>query len=117
MLRPQANSQRTAPDRMCRRSPSSSPRRWNAGHPPLRTLTPGVVGTVAYAAPEIIDEQLQVPNAPVDRLLKVSQRRRDSSIGASRSGGCRSRWYHAHPLPLWLRVMHDGGGPRRAHVP
>jgi len=41
---------------------------------PLRTLTPGVVGTVAYAAPEILDEQLQVPNAPVDLVLKVGVR-------------------------------------------
>ncbi len=36
-----------------------------------RTLTPGVVGTVAYAAPEILDESLQVADAPGERLLKA----------------------------------------------
>lgn len=40
--------------------------------PALRTLTAGVVGTMCYAAPEVLDEQLQVPNAPVERVLKVS---------------------------------------------
>jgi serine/threonine protein kinase len=36
-----------------------------------RTLTPGVVGTVAYAAPEVLDESLQQPDAPGERLLKA----------------------------------------------
>lgn len=49
-------------------TPGGSP---THGAPPLRTLTPGVVGTVAYAAPEIMDEQLQLPHAPVERMLKV----------------------------------------------
>ncbi len=62
---------------------SSSPRSGSAMHSsgkggsgsmgvsPLRTLTPGVVGTVAYAAPEVLDEQLQAPQASVERVLKV----------------------------------------------
>jgi serine/threonine protein kinase len=39
---------------------------------PIRTLTPGVVGTIAYSAPEVLDEQLQQPHATVERILKVS---------------------------------------------
>jgi serine/threonine protein kinase len=39
---------------------------------PVRTLTPGVVGTIAYSAPEVLDEQLQQPHATVERILKVS---------------------------------------------
>jgi hypothetical protein len=38
----------------------------------VRTLTPGVVGTIAYSAPEVLDEQLQQPHATVERILKVS---------------------------------------------
>jgi serine/threonine protein kinase len=38
---------------------------------PGRTLTPGVVGTVVYSAPEVLDESLQLPGAPADRILKV----------------------------------------------
>jgi hypothetical protein len=43
-----------------------------AAAPPVRTLTPGVVGTIAYSAPEVLDEQLQQPHATVERILKVS---------------------------------------------
>jgi serine/threonine protein kinase len=40
---------------------------------PVRTLTPGVVGTIAYSAPEVLDEQLQHSHATVERILKVSE--------------------------------------------
>ena len=46
-------------------------RRGSLGPGMQRTLTPGIVGTMAYAAPELVDEQLQIPRAPVERLLKV----------------------------------------------
>ncbi|KAI8475778.1 MAG: hypothetical protein J3K34DRAFT_480500 [Monoraphidium minutum] len=42
-----------------------------SGGAAARTLTPGVVGTATYSAPEILDEQLQRPDAPVERILKA----------------------------------------------
>lgn len=39
---------------------------------PTRTLTPGVVGTISYSAPEVLDEQYQAPDANAERILKVS---------------------------------------------
>lgn len=41
--------------------------------PPARQLTADVVGTMAYAAPELLDETLQLPNSPAERLLKVGR--------------------------------------------
>jgi serine/threonine protein kinase len=49
-------------------------RHGSVGGVPHRTLTPGVVGTMAYAAPELVDEQLQISRAAPERLLKVRRK-------------------------------------------
>ena len=36
-----------------------------------RTLTPGVIGTASYSAPELLDERLQAPDFNVERILKA----------------------------------------------
>jgi len=71
-----AASAAASPTSTARRSTSAGSSGGGAGpcggrHDFGRTLTPGVVGTIIYSAPEILDEQLQLPGAPVERILKA----------------------------------------------
>lgn len=57
---------------MSRQLKALPPTRPEAGGPRLRrTLTPGVIGTACYTAPELLDERLQSEEYDVGRFLKA----------------------------------------------